>query len=33
MKINFSFKQFCPQKWQVKLPFMLAAVLLMGITL
>ena len=33
MKINFSFKQFCPQKWQVKLPFMLAAALLMGITL
>ena len=33
MKINFSIKQFFPQKWQVKLPVMLFAVVMMGITL
>lgn len=33
MKINFSFKQFFPSKWQIKLPVMLAAVIMMGITL
>lgn len=33
MKINFNFKQFCPEKWLVKLPFMLIAVILMGVSL
>lgn len=33
MKINFSFKQFCPSGWIKKLPYMLSAVVMMGITL
>ncbi len=33
MKINFSLSQFFPRKWQVKLPIMLFAVVMMGITL
>lgn len=33
MRSKFTFKQFLTDKWQIKLPIMLAAIVMMGITL